>query len=252
MIGNRIKELRLSLEMNQTEFAKSIGIGQSAISHIEKGDNPPEEQTIILICKIHNVNRVWLETGKGEIFIESSPYIDLQHMPLRTINPQHIKETILRRTNHYIKSPHEGIIDKVLDVLSSQNNALKESLNAFVNSIHGQIETQKPMRNESQIDINAEIEKFKLPKDRLNTIDDIIWANQNAENKIVSPLEDNQYNSVKGTVKYYDENTQTLVEIKKRSISYAEVDKDESEDIPGGILMDYIKKTSGGKHRGKK
>jgi transcriptional regulator with XRE-family HTH domain len=72
MISKRIKELRKHLKKNQTDFGKGIGVTHSAISQIETGDNAPGEQTIALICATYNVNRTWLETGKGEMFTETS------------------------------------------------------------------------------------------------------------------------------------------------------------------------------------
>ena len=39
-MSERLKELRKSLKMNQTNFAKQIGITQTAYSMIENGINP--------------------------------------------------------------------------------------------------------------------------------------------------------------------------------------------------------------------
>ena len=68
-IGGRIKELRRLLGYKQFEFAKEIGIKQTALSLIETGKNALTEQNIKLICLAFCVNESWLRFGKGEMFV---------------------------------------------------------------------------------------------------------------------------------------------------------------------------------------
>lgn len=69
-MNSRIKELRIALGENQTEFAKKLAVSRSAICKIESGENSPSEQTIALICKNFSVNEYWLRTGTGEMFVK--------------------------------------------------------------------------------------------------------------------------------------------------------------------------------------
>ena len=68
---NRIKEIRKELGLTQIEFGKRIQISGVSVSTAESGKTKPDNQTIELICREYNVNREWLETGVGEMFIES-------------------------------------------------------------------------------------------------------------------------------------------------------------------------------------
>jgi len=68
MINNRLKEIRKSLKISQSDFASKIGLAQSGYSQIETGENTLTEQNIKLICLIYNVNESWLRSGKGEMF----------------------------------------------------------------------------------------------------------------------------------------------------------------------------------------
>ena len=68
MEHKRLKELRKSLHLNQVDFAKKLGIKNSALSKIEKGINALTEQNIFLICSSYGVNENWLRTGKGQMF----------------------------------------------------------------------------------------------------------------------------------------------------------------------------------------
>jgi len=70
----RIKELRKSLNLNQTEFGKKLGITTTAVSKIEKKTNNLSEQNIKAICREFNVNEEWLRTGKGEMFKQEKNY----------------------------------------------------------------------------------------------------------------------------------------------------------------------------------
>lgn len=69
-MNERLRELRNALKLTQTEFAKRIGIGASAISEIEKGRNTLSGRNIAAICRVFNVSEDWLRYNKGEMFAE--------------------------------------------------------------------------------------------------------------------------------------------------------------------------------------
>lgn len=70
---NRLKEIRKSVDMNQTEFAKQLGITQTAYSMIESGRRPLSDKYIKHICTEFGISELWFRTGDGEMFI-NSPY----------------------------------------------------------------------------------------------------------------------------------------------------------------------------------
>lgn len=67
-MNTRIKYLRKTIGLSQREFGKKIGVGDTAISKIEKGENAPSEQTLKSICREYNVNYFWLVDGVGDMF----------------------------------------------------------------------------------------------------------------------------------------------------------------------------------------
>lgn len=67
-INDRVMILRKKLEMNQTEFAKTLAIKQAALSMIENGQREVSEKNIKLICATHNVNYEWLVNGIEPMF----------------------------------------------------------------------------------------------------------------------------------------------------------------------------------------
>ena len=64
-MNERIKQLRKSLGLSQTEFGEKLGITASGISLIESGKINPADTTIRLIVSQYHVNAVWLRTGEG-------------------------------------------------------------------------------------------------------------------------------------------------------------------------------------------
>ena len=65
----RLRELRKTLNLNQTEFGNRIGVKQSTITGYETGNRIPLDSVIFSICREFNVNEDWLRYGKGEMFL---------------------------------------------------------------------------------------------------------------------------------------------------------------------------------------
>jgi transcriptional regulator with XRE-family HTH domain len=68
-IGKRLEILIEALKMKGGDFAKKAEISQSLISNIIAGKNGPSKATVNLICRTYNVNKEWLLTGNGEMFV---------------------------------------------------------------------------------------------------------------------------------------------------------------------------------------
>lgn len=69
-MNERIKNLRVTLDMTQKEFADALGTTRDNVSGYEIGRRNPSEGMISLIVKTFNVNETWLRTGEGEMFRE--------------------------------------------------------------------------------------------------------------------------------------------------------------------------------------
>ena len=71
---DRILLIRKTLGLNQGDFAKRIGLKQTALSMIELEKVTLTDKNIKLICVTFGVDEVWLRTGKGGMFGIKSPY----------------------------------------------------------------------------------------------------------------------------------------------------------------------------------
>lgn len=68
-ISARIIEVRKALKLSQTEFGNSIGVSRDVIGNIELFRVDPKPLLLDQICKEYKVDRDWLETGEGEMFM---------------------------------------------------------------------------------------------------------------------------------------------------------------------------------------
>lgn len=69
--GERVKKIRKSFSLTLEKFGDKLGVGKTAISKIERGENNLTDQMTKSICREFNVDYIWLTTGEGEMFIEN-------------------------------------------------------------------------------------------------------------------------------------------------------------------------------------
>ena len=62
-IGRRIRELR-GFDMTQEEFARRIGVTQSHLSALERGDSEPGASVLLAISREFGKSVDWLLTGE--------------------------------------------------------------------------------------------------------------------------------------------------------------------------------------------
>ena len=58
--------------MTQKDFADRLGFSQNFIAQIECGTKIPSDRTISDICRIFDVDEVWLRTGEGDMLVQRS------------------------------------------------------------------------------------------------------------------------------------------------------------------------------------
>jgi DNA-binding XRE family transcriptional regulator len=79
-IGERLKNFRLFYNLNQTEMAKALGIGQVGYSDIERGKNNISLRAIENLVKNYNIDLNWLLNGAafeksiGGVAKDMAPY----------------------------------------------------------------------------------------------------------------------------------------------------------------------------------
>ena len=71
MLSDRIKAVREALQLSQREFGEKLGVSRDVISNMEYGRAKPKELFLRHMCRLYKVNERWLQTGRGEMFLEN-------------------------------------------------------------------------------------------------------------------------------------------------------------------------------------
>jgi len=67
-LNERVKEIRKTLGLTQSEFGKRLGVTPAAISKIESGERGLTEQMLLAICREFEINETYLRIGEGNVF----------------------------------------------------------------------------------------------------------------------------------------------------------------------------------------
>lgn len=86
--NERVKELRRTRGLTQSEFGEKLGVQNSAISKIERGENIVTDQMRLLISREFNVREEWLRDGVGPMEIQRNRSDEIEHFlqDIRTSN----------------------------------------------------------------------------------------------------------------------------------------------------------------------
>ena len=80
LLNERLKLIRQTLNLSQKVFAKSVFISTSFYTLIETGNRNIKDSFLDSVCKIYNVNKDWLITGKGDMFKNEPPDVQLEEL----------------------------------------------------------------------------------------------------------------------------------------------------------------------------
>jgi len=78
-INERIKHLRITLQMSQAEFARTVFISNSYIAELENANRKVNDRIIHLMSLTFGVSETWLKNGTGNMFF-TTPSEKLQRM----------------------------------------------------------------------------------------------------------------------------------------------------------------------------
>jgi len=79
-IHDRLKKIRKHLNLSIRDFSKEIYVSHSLYGQVEHGDREPSDRIIQLISSRFNINKEWIMTGKGDMFLSEPPDIRLDRI----------------------------------------------------------------------------------------------------------------------------------------------------------------------------
>jgi len=167
VIGSRIKQLRAHLRLNQTDFGRALGITHGAISHIEMDKNMPSSQLLTAMSAIYGVNREWLETGKGPMFLEPPA-------PSRFISEldERISRYNLDKLSREAVEDALNMVEALVEILTAEEEqetktSIRNNLRTFQEKVREKkelIEYRKRVRNPSDETDRASPSNSDKPK----------------------------------------------------------------------------------------
>lgn len=125
-IKDRLRELRKSVGLSQTKFGEKVGVGLGVIRNLEDGLTSPAPMFLDLICRTYGCDRIWLETGEGEMFREMSA-----------------DEQIADFVGGILSDRGDQFQKKVIQILSSLDDEGWKALNDFLEAIDRAKEQKK-------------------------------------------------------------------------------------------------------------
>ena len=98
MINERIIKIRKEAGLTQTAFAEILGVTRSVISNLEY--NKVEAKPLLLnhLANVFNINKIWLETGEGDMYLLSSEEIKRSDLLIKVKNANPAIAEIIEKT----------------------------------------------------------------------------------------------------------------------------------------------------------
>ena len=140
ILGERIKSVRLSLNMKQGDFAHKLGLGSAtAISRYEKEQREPDIAVLVKIAILGNIDLTWLITGEGPkergavepevLAVKES--VSAYGQPETAFDPTVASltkklDTIYKEGNRKDRAEVRGLIDEIYDDLKKNGVDLDE------------------------------------------------------------------------------------------------------------------------------
>ena len=119
MVGARIKEVRKHYKLSQTEFGERLGLTRPTIANIELDRINTSEAYMKLICQTFNVNPLWLESGTGEMLIETEQNL-LDDIAI-AYNLSNLELSIIKKFVSLNEADRKVILDFVLSIAEDEN-----------------------------------------------------------------------------------------------------------------------------------
>lgn len=117
--AERVKMIRNFYSLSQTAFGEQLGVSKSVIVNLELARTELKPLLFRHICKIFSVNPLWLETGEGEMIIETDKTI-IEDLQLQySLSDSDIK-----------------ILTKILDLSDEDRKKIAEAIRLLANTLN--------------------------------------------------------------------------------------------------------------------
>lgn len=81
--AEKVFAIRKSLGMSRKDFGYKLGVSESVINNIETKGVELKPLMSDLICRVYNVNPIYMKTGEGEMFISDNDAVLIDELKQR-------------------------------------------------------------------------------------------------------------------------------------------------------------------------
>lgn len=81
--AEKVLAIRKSLGMSRKDFGYKLGVSESVINNIETKGVELKPLMSDLICRVYNVNSIYMKTGEGEMFISDNDEVLIDELKQR-------------------------------------------------------------------------------------------------------------------------------------------------------------------------
>lgn len=120
-IHGRIREVRLSIKLSLTAFAKMLGFSVSYLSEVENKKTKPSLSLLYKISSLPKIDGHWLLTGEGEMtrkpkkevgVAEDTPAYNKEEVPVEADGPDHaLKDKLIQTQGKLIKQMEKRLAE---------------------------------------------------------------------------------------------------------------------------------------------
>lgn len=121
-MGEQVRQLREHLGLSQEKFGAPLGLTRSGISRIEKGETALTPSNRELICLKYSVNREWLETGRGPMFVEK---------------PEQKDEVASIAREYKLRNKDLALIVRLISMPTGQRDAVIDFMESVADAVRG-------------------------------------------------------------------------------------------------------------------
>lgn len=114
----RLKFIRNKLKLTQTEFGERLGVSRNVINNLESGRVEMKELFINHLCSVFKINKEWLLTGSGDMFLIIDNDSELES----------IMQKILNENDEFMKD----IIFAFYSLTTEERKAILTIINRFI------------------------------------------------------------------------------------------------------------------------
>lgn len=143
--GERIKKIRIALNLTLEQFGIKVGVTKAAMSNIENGNRNVTEQMAKSICREFNVNYDYLVNGEGEMFSGL---------------PQTVLEELCRQYN--LDDFDKSLVEMYISFPEHMRKHLKEKLKEMVKDSEDKVREQAEPHEPTTEELEAEYKKSIL------------------------------------------------------------------------------------------